>query len=189
MAVASYGSATDSSGVVRILKDLDAPIAGRGGPDRRGHRPTPAGPFITCFGALGRATRRASRFCALLTKPGRRKVDLPTRYVGFEIANRFAVGYGLDHAERYRNLAFVAALADSLTLWARQAPGAPGVPGTLEGLANCASNGFANSNLSHDEPGFQRRVLPDRDRHRAGVLRLTTDPRVRFGHARADYSR
>ena len=48
--------------------------------------------------------------CALLTKPERRKVDLPTRYVGFEIPNRFVVGYGLDYAERYRNLPFVAAL-------------------------------------------------------------------------------
>jgi len=45
--------------------------------------------------------------CALLTKPDRRKVDLPTRYVGFEIADRFVVGYGLDHAERHRNLPFV----------------------------------------------------------------------------------
>jgi hypoxanthine phosphoribosyltransferase len=50
--------------------------------------------------------------CALLTKPERRKVDLPIRYVGFEIPNRFAIGYGLDHLERYRNLPFVAVLAD-----------------------------------------------------------------------------
>ena len=48
--------------------------------------------------------------CALLTKPARRKVDLSTRYVGFEIPDRFAIGYGLDHAERYRNLPYVAAL-------------------------------------------------------------------------------
>jgi hypoxanthine phosphoribosyltransferase len=50
--------------------------------------------------------------CALLIKPERQKVDLPTRYVGFEIPNRFAIGYGLDHAERYRNLPYVAALKD-----------------------------------------------------------------------------
>jgi hypoxanthine phosphoribosyltransferase len=50
--------------------------------------------------------------CALLTKPERRKVDLPIRYVGFEIPNRFAIGYGLDHAERFRNLPFVAVLDD-----------------------------------------------------------------------------
>ena len=48
--------------------------------------------------------------CALLTKPDRRRVDLPIRYVGFEIPNRFAIGYGLDHAQRYRNLPYVAAL-------------------------------------------------------------------------------
>ncbi len=49
--------------------------------------------------------------CALLTKPERRKVELPIRYEGFEIPNQFAIGYGLDHAERYRNLPYVA-LAD-----------------------------------------------------------------------------
>ena len=49
--------------------------------------------------------------CALLTKPDRRKVDLPTRYVGFEIPNRFVVGYGLDYEERHRNLPYVAVLA------------------------------------------------------------------------------
>jgi hypoxanthine phosphoribosyltransferase len=55
---------------------------------------------------------RSLEVCALLTKPERRRVDLPVRYVGFEIPNRFAVGYGLDHAQRYRNLPYVAALAD-----------------------------------------------------------------------------
>ena len=58
---------------------------------------------------LGRADPTSLEVCALLTKPERRKVDLPTRYVGFEIPNRFAIGYGLDHAERYRNLPYVAA--------------------------------------------------------------------------------
>ena len=50
--------------------------------------------------------------CALLTKPERRRVDLPTKYVGFEIPNLFAIGYGLDHAQRYRNLDYVAALRE-----------------------------------------------------------------------------
>jgi hypoxanthine phosphoribosyltransferase len=55
---------------------------------------------------------RSLEVCALLTKPERRRVDLPTRYVGFEIPNRFAIGYGLDHAQKYRNLDYVAVLED-----------------------------------------------------------------------------
>jgi hypoxanthine phosphoribosyltransferase len=55
---------------------------------------------------------RSLEVCALLVKPSRQKVELPTRYVGFEIPNRFAIGYGLDHGERYRNLPYVAALKE-----------------------------------------------------------------------------
>ncbi|MHB8243303.1 MAG: hypoxanthine phosphoribosyltransferase [Solirubrobacteraceae bacterium] len=110
MAVASYGSATDSSGVVRILKDLDASIEGRD---------VLIVEDIVDSGLtlqylmrnLGSRNPRTLEVCALLTKPERRKVDLPTRYVGFEIPDRFVVGYGLDYAERYRNLPFVAVLA------------------------------------------------------------------------------
>jgi hypoxanthine phosphoribosyltransferase len=110
MAVASYGSATDSSGVVRILKDLDAAIA---------DRDVLIVEDIVDSGLtlqyllrnLGARDPRSLEVCALLTKPERRKVDLPTRYVGFEIPNEFAIGYGLDQAERFRNLPFVAALA------------------------------------------------------------------------------
>jgi hypoxanthine phosphoribosyltransferase len=109
MAVASYGSATDSSGVVRILKDLDASIEGRD---------VLIVEDIVDSGLtlqyllrnLGSRNPRSLEVCALLTKPERRKVDLPTRYVGFEIPDRFVVGYGLDYAERYRNLPYVAAL-------------------------------------------------------------------------------
>src|SRR6267154_4807470 len=109
MAVASYGSATDSSGVVRILKDLDASIEGRD---------VVIVEDIVDSGLtlkyllrnLGSRNPASLEVCALLTKPERRKVDLPTRYVGFEIPNRFVVGYGLDYAERYRNLPYVAAL-------------------------------------------------------------------------------
>ena len=111
MAVASYGSATDSSGVVRILKDLDVPIEGRN---------VLIVEDIVDSGLtlqylmrnLGARSPRSLEVCALLTKPDRRKVELPTRYVGFEIPNRFAIGYGLDHAERFRNLPYVAALAE-----------------------------------------------------------------------------
>ena len=109
MAVASYGSATDSSGVVRILKDLDAAIEGRD---------VLIVEDIVDSGLtlqyllrnLGSRNPASLEVCALLTKPERRKVDLPTRYVGFEIPDRFVVGYGLDYDERHRNLPYVAAL-------------------------------------------------------------------------------
>jgi hypoxanthine phosphoribosyltransferase len=112
MAVSSYGSSTDSSGVVRILKDLDAAIADRdvlivediidSG--------------LTLHYLMKNLRARGPRsleVCALLTKPERRRVDLPVRYVGFEIPNRFAIGYGLDYAERFRNLDYVAALREN----------------------------------------------------------------------------
>jgi hypoxanthine phosphoribosyltransferase len=109
MAVASYGSATDSSGVVRILKDLDVAIE---------DRDVLIVEDIVDSGLtlqyllrnLGSRGPRTLEVCALLTKPERRKVDLPARYVGFEIPDRFVVGYGLDYAEQYRNLPFVVVL-------------------------------------------------------------------------------
>jgi hypoxanthine phosphoribosyltransferase len=107
MAVASYGSATKSSGVVRILKDLDAVIEGRN---------VLVVEDIVDSGLtlqylmrnLGSRGPASLEVCALLVKPGRAKVDLSPRYVGFEIPNAFVIGYGLDHAEHYRNLPFVA---------------------------------------------------------------------------------
>ena len=109
MAVSSYGSATDSSGVVRILKDLDTPIEGRD---------VLIVEDIVDSGLtlqylmrnLGARNPASLDVCALLTKPDRRKVRLPIGFVGFEIPDRFAIGYGLDHAERFRNLPYVAAL-------------------------------------------------------------------------------
>jgi len=113
MAVASYGSATDSSGVVRILKDLDAAIEGRdvlivedivdSGLTLKY--------LLRNLGARGPASLEV---CALLTKPERRKVELRAQYVGFEIPNKFVIGYGLDFAERYRNLPYVGVLRDEL---------------------------------------------------------------------------
>jgi hypoxanthine phosphoribosyltransferase len=109
MAVASYGSATQSSGVVRILKDLEAPVEGR--------EILIVEDIVDSGLTLQYLLRnlesrepRSLEVCALLTKPGRREVDLPIRYVGFEIPNKFAIGYGLDYDERYRNLPYVAAL-------------------------------------------------------------------------------
>ncbi|MBA2515228.1 MAG: hypoxanthine phosphoribosyltransferase [Solirubrobacterales bacterium] len=109
MAVASYGSSTDSSGVVRILKDLDAAIEGRD--VLIVEDIVDSGLTLNYLLRNLRARGPASlEVCALLTKPDRRQVDLTARYVGFEIPNRFAIGYGLDHAERFRNLPYVAAL-------------------------------------------------------------------------------
>jgi hypoxanthine phosphoribosyltransferase len=109
MAVSSYGSETDSSGVVRIHKDLDSSIEGR-------HALIvediiDSGLTLQYLVRSLRARDPSSlEVCSLLTKPERRRVDLPIRYVGFEIPNRFVVGYGLDHAQRHRNLPYVAAL-------------------------------------------------------------------------------
>jgi hypoxanthine phosphoribosyltransferase len=109
MAVASYGSATKSSGVVRILKDLDRPIEGLdvlivedivdSGLTLR-----------YLLGSLAGRNPRTLEVCALLVKPEARVVDVPIRYVGFEIPNEFVIGYGLDYAQRYRGLPYVATL-------------------------------------------------------------------------------
>jgi hypoxanthine phosphoribosyltransferase len=109
MAVASYGSSTDSSGIVRILKDLDAPIEGRD--VLIVEDIVDSGLTLSYLLRTLEARNPGSlEVCALLTKPERRKVELPIRYVGFEIPNRFAIGYGLDYGERYRNLPYVAVL-------------------------------------------------------------------------------
>ena len=112
MAVSSYGSGTDSSGVVRILKDLDANIEGR-------HVVivediVDSGLTLSYLVRNLEARQPASlEVCALLTKPERRKADIECRYVGFEIPNRFVIGYGLDYGERFRSLPYVAALDES----------------------------------------------------------------------------
>ena len=109
MAVASYGSSTDSSGVVRILKDLDTSIEGRD--VLIVEDIVDSGLTLSYLLRTMRARDPASlEVCALLTKPERRKVNLPIRYTGFEIPNRFVIGYGLDYGEKYRNLPFVAVL-------------------------------------------------------------------------------
>ena len=109
MAVSSYGSQTDSSGVVRILKDLDAAIGGR---DVLIVEDIIDSGLTLQYLLRNLRARdpRSLEVCALLTKPERRRVDLPTKYVGFEIPNRFVVGYGLDYAQHYRNLSSIAVL-------------------------------------------------------------------------------
>ena len=108
MAVSSYGSATQSSGVVRILKDLDAPLDGR-------HvliveDIVDSGLTLQYLMRNLKARGPASlEVCTLLAKPVRR-AEAEVKYVGFQIPDRFVIGYGLDHEERYRNLPYVAAL-------------------------------------------------------------------------------
>ena len=113
MAISSYGAGTDSSGVVRILKDLDLNISGRNVlvvEDIIDSGLT-LSYLVRTLGARKPAT---VEICALLTKPERREVDVPVRYIGFEIPNEFVIGYGLDYDERYRNLPHVAVLHPDL---------------------------------------------------------------------------
>jgi hypoxanthine phosphoribosyltransferase len=111
MAVSSYGSKSDSSGVVRILKDLDAPIEDRD--VLIVEDIIDSGLTLQYLLRNLRARNpRSLEVCSLLTKPERRRVELPIKYVGFEIPNRFAIGYGLDYAQRHRNLSYVAVLAE-----------------------------------------------------------------------------
>ena len=113
MAISSYGASTDSSGVVRILKDLDINIEGR-------HvliveDIIDSGLTLSYLVRMLESREPASlEVCALLTKPERREIDVDVRYTGFEIPNRFVIGYGLDFAERYRNLPYVAVLHPDL---------------------------------------------------------------------------
>jgi hypoxanthine phosphoribosyltransferase len=110
MAVSSYGSGTKSSGVVRILKDLDADITGR-------HvlvveDIVDSGLTLSWLVGNLRSRRPASlEVCAMLRKPAALRVNVDVAYTGFDIDDAFVVGYGLDYAERYRNLPFIGTLA------------------------------------------------------------------------------
>jgi hypoxanthine phosphoribosyltransferase len=113
MAISSYGASTDSSGVVRILKDLDINIEGR--------HVLVIEDIIDSGLTLSYLVRNLESrapaslaVCALLTKPDRREIEVDVRYTGFEIPNKFVIGYGLDFAERYRNLPYVGVLHDHL---------------------------------------------------------------------------
>jgi hypoxanthine phosphoribosyltransferase len=113
MAISSYGAATDSSGVVRILKDLEINITGR---DVLVVEDIIDSGLTLSYlrRTLGARKPKSLEICALLTKPERREVEVPVRYVGFEIPNRFVIGYGLDFAERYRNLPYIGVLHPDL---------------------------------------------------------------------------
>ncbi len=113
MAVSSYGSSTSSSGVVRILKDLDRDIAGR-------HVLVvediiDSGLTLSwLMNNLNARSPASLQVVTLLRKPDAVKVDVPVRYVGFDIPNEFVVGYGLDYAERYRDLPYIGTLSPTV---------------------------------------------------------------------------
>lgn len=110
MAVSSYGSGTKSSGVVRILKDLDTDVTGK-------HvliveDIVDSGLTLSWIQAnLASRSAASVEICTLLRKPDAAKVEVEVKYVGFDIANEFVVGYGLDYSEHYRNLRCVGTLA------------------------------------------------------------------------------
>jgi hypoxanthine phosphoribosyltransferase len=112
MAISSYGSGTESSGVVRILKDLDAPIAGR-------HvlvvEDIVDSGLTLKYLLKNLAGRKPATLevAALLRKEGIQQVPLDIRYCGFDIPNEFVVGYGLDFSEKYRNLPYIGTLKPS----------------------------------------------------------------------------
>ena len=109
MAISSYGAATDSSGVVRILKDLDINVSGRD--VLVVEDIIDSGLTLSYLMRSLKARKPASlEICALLTDPSRREIDIHIRYTGFDIPKKFLIGYGLDFAERYRNLPYVAVL-------------------------------------------------------------------------------
>ncbi len=111
MAISSYGSGTKSSGVVRILKDLDTDISGR-------HVLVVediVDSGLTLSWLIGNLKSRGPasvQVCVLLRKPNSARMDVDVAYTGFEIDDSFVIGYGLDYAERYRNLPFIGTLAE-----------------------------------------------------------------------------
>ena len=113
MAVSSYGNSTETSGVVRILKDLDHSIEGK-------HvllveDIVDSGITLSYLLKYLKARRAESiEIVSLLNKPERRTADLDVKYIGFEVPNEFIVGYGIDYAEKYRNLPYIAILKEEV---------------------------------------------------------------------------
>jgi hypoxanthine phosphoribosyltransferase len=113
IAISSYGHSTESSGVVRVLKDLDTDIAGR-------HvliveDIIDSGLTLDYLRSqLSRRNPASLRICSLLNKPERRIADVSVEYLGFDIPNEFVVGYGLDYGEHYRNLPYIGVLKQEI---------------------------------------------------------------------------
>ena len=111
MAVSSYGTSTKSSGQVQVLKDLDRSVEGRDVVIVEDIVDT--GLTLTYLQDILRArSPRHLRTACLLSKPSRRKIDVRVEYIGFTIEDKFVVGYGLDYAEQYRNLPYIAVIGD-----------------------------------------------------------------------------
>ncbi|MGI6575775.1 MAG: hypoxanthine phosphoribosyltransferase [bacterium] len=111
MAVSSYGSSTETSGIVRILKDLEESIEGRD--ILIVEDIIDSGLTLHYMWKNLLARNPASiQICTLLDKPSRRRVDVPVKYCGFSIPDKFVVGYGLDYGERYRNLPYIGVLKE-----------------------------------------------------------------------------
>ena len=111
IAVSSYGSSTKSSGQVQLLKDLDSTLEGRDVIIVEDIVDT--GLTLTYLQDILRArSPRQLRTACLLSKPSRRKVEVPVEYIGFTIEDKFVVGYGLDYAEQYRNLPHIGVIGD-----------------------------------------------------------------------------
>ena len=111
MAVSSYGTSTKSSGQVQVLKDLGSSVEGRDVVIVEDIVDT--GLTLTYLQDILRARApRHLRTACLLSKPSRRKIDVKVEYIGFTIEDRFVVGYGLDYAEQYRNLPYIAVIGD-----------------------------------------------------------------------------
>ena len=112
IAVSSYGQSSVSSGQVQLMKDLDSPIEGRDVIIVEDIVDT--GLTLTYLQEILRArSPRSLRTACLLSKPSRRKIDVTVDYIGFSIEDKFVVGYGLDFAERYRNLPYIAVVEES----------------------------------------------------------------------------
>lgn len=111
MAVSSYGASTESSGIVRILKDLDQDVEGKN--ILIVEDIIDSGLTLSYLYNMLKSRKPASiKICTLLDKPSRRKVQIPVDYLGFEIPDYFVVGYGLDYDEKYRNLPFIGILKE-----------------------------------------------------------------------------
>lgn len=110
MSVSSYGSETKSSGVVKIIKDLDEPIKGKDVLVIEDI--VDSGRTLSYLMEMLKDRRPASlKLCTLLDKPDRRVIDVPVDYTGFEIPDEFVVGYGLDYDQRYRNLPYIGVIS------------------------------------------------------------------------------